>query len=123
MSGIAFGGLDPTRFSPGTHLRLTHQSRPPLASDASPLVFQLAMDAWAPVSASVRDNDLPDLLNQLSIFSAASAGRTLAPGGESAFGNAKHLAPHHNGKLVLVLFNKLIDHLLSREKMLTTFFN
>lgn len=71
--------------------------------------------------ASVCDKVMPDLLSQLSIFSVTSAGRTLAPGVESAFGNAKHLAHHHDGKLVLVLFDKMIDHLLSREKMLTAF--
>src|SRR5438046_1021772 len=37
--------------------------------------------------------------------------------------NTKYLAHHHDGKLLLVLFDKLIVHLLSREKMLTTFFN
>ena len=81
------------------------------------------MDAWTPLAASVGDKDLPDLASQLSIFSVASADRTLAPGVESAFGNAKHLAHDHDGKLLLVLFDQLLFHWLSREKMLTTFFN
>jgi hypothetical protein len=81
------------------------------------------MDAWTPRSASVCDKDLPDLASQLSIFSVASADRTLAPGVEAAFGNAKHLAHDHDGKRLLVLFDKLLFHLLSREKMLTTCFS
>lgn len=67
------------------------------------------------------NKDLPDLLRQLSIFLMVSAGRTLAPGGESTFGHAKHLAHHRDRKFLLVLFNELIFHLLSREKMLTPF--
>lgn len=122
MGGVSPGGLDPTPFAPGTHLCLTHESRYSFASDVSPLIFQLARDAWAPISASVGEKDLPDLLRQLSIFLVVPADRTLAPGRKSAFGNLKDLAHHHHGKFVLVLFNTLIFHLLSREKMLTTFF-
>jgi hypothetical protein len=81
------------------------------------------MDAWTPISASVCDKDLPDLTSESSIFSVVLAGSTLAPGVESTFGNAKDLAHHHDGKFMLVLFDKLIYHLLSREKMLTTFFS
>jgi hypothetical protein len=36
MGGIASGGLYPTLFVLGAHLRLTHQPRHPFASDASP---------------------------------------------------------------------------------------
>src|SRR6266446_8618162 len=122
MGSVSFGGQHPTSFAPGAQVCLTHQPRHPFAREASPVVLQLCMDARTPISASVCDKDLPDLASQLSIFSAASADRTLAPGVESAFGNAKHLAHDHNGKLLLVLFDKLIFHLLSREKTLTTFF-
>src|SRR5258707_13972776 len=103
MGGVSLGGLHPTPFAPGTHLRLTHEPRYSFAGDVSPLVFQLTMDAWAPISASVCDKDLPDLLHQLSIFLVVPAGRTLAPGIKSAFGNPKNLAHDHHGKFLLVL--------------------
>jgi hypothetical protein len=121
MGSVPPGGLDPTPFAPGSQLRLTHQPRYAFASDVSPLIFQLALDAWAPISASVCDKDLPDLLHELSIFLVVPAGRTLAPGIQSTFGKIKNLAHDHHGKCGLVLFNKPVFHLLSREKMLTTF--
>jgi hypothetical protein len=117
MSGVSPGGLRSTPFAPGTHLCLMHEPRYSFAGDVSPLIFQLTLDAWAPISASVCDKDLPDLLRQLSIFLVVPAGRTLAPGIKSAFGNPKNLAHDHYGKFVLILFNELIVHLLSREKM------
>lgn len=79
------------------------------------------MDAWASISASVREKYLPDLLSKLSIFSRALTGRTLAPGIKVTFRDSQHIAHHHDGKFVLVLFNTLLFHLESREKMLTTF--
>lgn len=123
MGGVSSGGLSPTPFAPGTHLSLTHEPCYSFTCDMPPSIFQLAMDAWTPIPASVCDKDLLNLLHQLSIFLVVPAGRTPAPGIKSAFGHAKNLAHDHHGKFVLVLFNKLIFHLLSREKMLTAFFN
>src|SRR6266571_6343224 len=71
----------------------------------------------------MRDKDLPNLLSEASIFSFAPAGRALAPGVKATFRDSQHLAHGRNGKFLLVLFDKLIFHLDSREKMLTTFFN
>src|SRR6266700_8077608 len=65
---------------------------------------------------------LPNFLFETSIFSFTSAGGTLAPGVKAAFRDLKHTTHHHYGKLLLVLFDKLICHRWSREKMLTTFF-
>lgn len=121
MGRIAFGGQHTPPFAQGPDIRLTHQPGYSFAGGSVSLIFQFTMNAWTPVSASMGHKDLPNFLCELSIFSGMLAGRTLAPGRESAFGNVKHLAHHHDGKFVLVLFNKLIFHLLSREKMLTTF--
>jgi hypothetical protein len=121
MGGVSSGGLYPTPFAHGTYLSLTHEPRYSFACDVPPWIFQLALDAWTPLSASVCDKNLPNLLHQLNIFLVVSAGRTPAPGIKSAFGHAKNLAHDHHGKFLLVLFNTLIFHLLSREKMLITF--
>src|SRR4051812_5784008 len=59
-------------------------------------------------------------LFEMSIFSLTSAGWTLAPGVKAAFRDLKHTTHHHYGKLLLLLFDKLIFHRWSREKMLTT---
>lgn len=123
MCHISPGGQHPTSFAPGAHVRLTHKSSHPLARDASPLILQLSIDTRTPISASMRDKDLPNLLRKLSIFSLALAGRTLAPGIKATFRDSKHLAHGHDGKFLLVLFNTLLSHLDSREKMLTTFFS
>jgi len=56
---------------------------------------------------------LSNLLNDLSIFSLVLAGV------KAAFRDSKNTAHHHDGKFLLMLFNKLIFYLLSREKMLT----
>jgi hypothetical protein len=88
----------------------------------APLVLQLPLDARTPISASVPDKDLPNLLCELSIFSLALAGRALTPGIKAAFRDSKHVTHDHDRKFVLLLFDKLIFHLESREKMLTTFF-
>jgi hypothetical protein len=66
---------------------------------------------------------LSNLLRDLSIFSVALTGGTLAPSVEATFRDSKHTAHHHDGKFVLVLFDKLIFHLDSREKMLIAFFS
>jgi hypothetical protein len=121
MSCVSVGGQHPTPFAPGTQFCLTHQSSYPFAGDASPPVFEVTMDAWTPISALVGNKDLPNLLREESIFSLALAGRTLAPGIKAAFRDSKHVAHPHNGKFVLVLFDKPIFHLDSREKMLTAF--
>jgi hypothetical protein len=120
---VSCGGLHPMPFLLGRKSRLTHEPGHPFASDASPLILQLPLDARTPVSASVRDKDLSDLLRKLSIFSLTLAGRTLAPGIQATFRDSEHVAHDDDGKFVLVLFNKLIPHLESREKMLTTFFS
>ena len=106
----------------GAHVRFTHQPGHPLARRASPLIFQFTMDARTAISASMGDKDLSNLASSLSIFSFVLTGRTLAPGVKAAFRDSEHVAHHHDGKFVLVLFNKLLFHLESREKMLTTFF-
>src|SRR5260370_29139975 len=105
MCHIGPGGQHPTAFAPGTHVRVTHTSGHPLARDASPLILQLSIDTRTPISASMRNKDLPNLLRKLSIFSLARACRTLAPGRKATFRDSKHLAHGHDGQFLLVLFN------------------
>ena len=66
---------------------------------------------------------LPNFLREVNTFSLALAGRTLALGVKATFRDAQFSAHHDNKKLLLVLFDKLIFHLVSREKMLRTFFS
>src|SRR3974390_3443240 len=123
MGSVSFGGQHPASFAPGGESSFTHQPGHSFARSALPLILQLTMNARAAISASMGDKDLPNLLRELSIFSFASAGRTLAPGIKATFRDSKHVAHDHDGEFLLVLFHKLICHLESREKMLTTFFN
>ena len=122
MGGIASGGDHPPSFPLGRNPRLAHQSGHPFARATHPLITQVGVKAWTPISARVRGKHLSHLFRKLSIFSLASTGGTLAPGVEAAFRDEKSLAHHHNGKFLLVVFNTLLLHLDSREKMLTTFF-
>jgi hypothetical protein len=123
MGCVSSGGDHPPSFSLGRNPRLAHQSGHPFARATHPLSTQVGVKAWTPISARVRGKHLSNLFRKLSIFSLASTGGTLAPGVKAAFRDEKSLAHHHNGKFLLVLINKLILHLDSREKMLTTFFN
>src|SRR5579884_1925807 len=100
-----------------------HQPGDPFARDASPLILQFHMNTWTAISTSVRDKNLPNLLSQLSIFSFALTGRALAPSVVATFRDSKNAAHDGDGKFLFVLFDKLIFHLDSREKMLTAFFN
>ncbi len=59
-----------------------------------------------------------EVLQLTLISSARILAASITVMDESGLGAA---TSYHNGKLMLVLFDKLIFHLLSREKMLTTF--
>ena len=107
----------------GTQPCLTHQSSHPFARDASRLLAQLGMQAWAAVSATMRVELLSNLLCEVGIFSFALTGGALAPGVKTTFRDLKHSAHDDYGELLLVLVDKLLFHLDSREKMPTTFFN
>ena len=87
---------------------------------ASPIT-QFRMQARAAVSAMMRVKLLSHLLRELGIFSFALSGGTLSPGREATFRDLKHSAHDDTGAFLLVLFDKLIVHLDSREKMPTTF--
>jgi hypothetical protein len=121
MAEVSFRRLHTATFVPGREVCFLHQSSYPLAREASPLVLQLSVDPWTSISPLMVDKYLPNLLLDLSIFSLVLASRTLQPGILAAFGHFEHLAHHHYRKFMLVLFDKLILHLDSREKMLTTF--
>src|SRR5581483_2935882 len=123
MRRVSAGGQHPALFAAGRKLRLAHQPGYPFARRASPLIFEFTMNAWTPISPLMRDKNLLNLLRKLSIFPCALTSRTFAPSVKAAFRDSKHMAHHHDRKFVLVLFNKPILHLESREKMLTTFFN
>src|SRR2546427_968550 len=123
MRLLSFGRQHPPPFAPGTQLCLTHQSRYSFAGDASPLIAQLPVDARTAVSPLMQLKHLPNLLRDMGIFSLMLAGRTLPPGIIATFGHFEHTTHDHHGKFVLVLFNKLIFHLDSREKMPRTFFS
>ncbi len=123
MGRISLRGDHPTSFAFGAHPRFTHEPGYAFTRASDPLLVQLSMNAWAPIPLSMRTKDLSNVGGQLSIFSTAPTGGARAPGIKAAFRNFQDSAHHHNGKLLLVLFNKLIFHLDSREKMLTTFFS
>ena len=99
----------------------THEPSYSLARTMDSLLFEFGMNARTPVHLAMREKDLPDLGNNESIFSFALAGWALAPCIIATFRDTEYPAHGHNGKPLLVLFNKLIFHLDSREKMLTTF--
>jgi hypothetical protein len=122
MGCISCGGDHPPSFSLGRDPRLAHQSGHPFARTPHPLITPIDVKAWTPISARVRGKHLSNRFRKLSIFSLALTGGTLAPGVEAAFRDVKNLAHPHNGKFLLVWFNKLLLHLDSREKMLTPFF-
>ena len=122
MGCISSGGDHPPSFSLGSDPRLAHQSGHPFARTPHPLITQVGVKARTPLSARVRGKPLSNRFRKLSIFSLVSTGGTLAPGVEAAFRDIKNLAHHHNGKFLLVLCNKLILHVDSREKMITPFF-
>src|SRR5690242_5379976 len=100
-----------------------HQSGNPFARDFSSLIVQLLMDTWTSISTLMGAKHLSNLLLDLSIFSLALTGGTLAPSVEATFRDSKRLADDRYGKVALVLFDKLIFHLDSREKMLIAFFS
>src|SRR6266567_4124662 len=62
-------------------------------------------------------------LTHQASHSFALTGRALAPGIQATFRDSENLAHDHDSKFALVLFDKLIFHLDSREKMLRTFFS
>src|SRR5579883_1103868 len=121
MSWVLAGGQYTPPVAFRTQPCFTHQPGPPFARDASSLIVQFGMQARAAVSAMMRVNLLSHLLRALGIFSFALTGGTLSPGKEATFRDLKHSAPDDNGEFLLVLVDKRIFHLDSREKMLTTF--
>jgi hypothetical protein len=122
MSWVLACGKHTPPFAFGIQPCLTHQSGYPFAGDASSLIVQLGMQAWAAVSAMMSLKLLSNLLCELGIFSFALTGGTLSPGVKATFRDIKHSAHDDNGEFLLVLFDKLLFHLDSREKMPTTFF-
>src|SRR6266516_4473510 len=120
MGSISPRGDYPTWFAFGAQSCFTHQAGHPFTRAADPLVAQFGVQARTSISAVMSTKPLPDLFGEQSIFSLALAGRALAPRVIATFRDRKHSAHDHNGKFLLVLFNKLILHLDSREKMLTT---
>ena len=86
------------------------------------LLAQLGMQAWAALSATMSVKLLSNLFYELGIFSFALTGGTLSPGVKATFRDIKHSAHNDNGEFLLVLFDTLLVHLDSREKMPTTFF-
>src|SRR5512133_4321334 len=121
MGSISPRGNYPTSFASGAEIRLMHQAGHPFTRAADPSVAQFGVQARTSISAMMSTKPLPDLFGEQSIFSLALAGRALAPRIIATFRDRKHSAHDHNGKFLLVLFNKLILHLDSREKMLRTF--
>ncbi len=90
------------------------------AMRASPIT-QFRMQARAAVSALMSAKFLSNFFCELGIFSLALTDRTLAPGVKATFRDTEHAAHDDNGKFLLMLVNKLIVHLDSREKMPTAF--
>src|SRR5689334_9257747 len=107
MGRVSFGGQHTTSCALGRESSFTHQPGHSFARNASSLISQLTMNAWAAISASMGGVNLANLLRELSIFSLASAGRTLAPGIKATFRDSKDLAHDHDRKFLLMLFDKL----------------
>jgi hypothetical protein len=123
MSCVPACGKHTSAFVFGTQPCLTHQSGHPFAGDASSLIAQLGMQAWAALSATMSVKLLSNLFYELGIFSFALTGGTLSPGVKATFRDTQHSAHDDNREFLLVLFDTLLVHLDSREKMPTTFFN
>src|SRR5258708_35424135 len=101
MGCISSGGDHPPSFSLGRNPRLAHQSGHPFARAMHPLITQVGVKAWTPISARARGKHLSNLFRQLTIFSLASTGGTLPPGVEAPFRDAKNLAHPPNGNSLL----------------------
>ncbi len=123
MRRISPGREHATVFALGIQLSLTHQPGDSFARDLAPLIFDLPTNPWRSIPALVLIKHLANGLRELSIFSMTLAGGALAPSVKAAFGNLKDSTHDDDGKLLLVLFDKLISHLDSREKMLIAFFS
>jgi len=123
MGGISARGEHPPPFAFGAQSCFTHQPGDPFASNASSPITQLRMQAWAAVAALMSTNFLSNLFCELGIFSLMLTDRTLSPSIKATFRDSEHLAYDHDREFLLVLFDKLIFHLDSREKMLIAFFN
>lgn len=80
VRSVSAGSQHSTLFASDGKCRFPHQPGNPFARDALSLLLQLHLDAWTPISASVRDKDLFNFLRSSSIFALAPAGRTLTPG-------------------------------------------
>src|SRR5579875_2501232 len=115
MSWVPAGGQHTPPVAFRVRCDLPHQSGHPFARDASSLLVQFGMQARAAVSAMIRVKLLSNLLRELGIFSFALTGGTLSPGREATFRDLKHSAHDDNGEFLLVLIDKLIFHLDSRE--------
>ena len=105
-----------------SHALFWQEASHSFAGEASALSMQFSVDARTPISALVLVKHLPNFLGEESIFSFALTGRALAPGIKATFRDSKYIAHDHEREFMLVLFDKLILHLDSREKMLRTFF-
>jgi len=114
-SAFVFG----TQPNPASRISLATRLREMLRR----LLAQLGMQAWAALSATMRVKLLSNLFYELGNFSFALTGRTLSPGVKATFRDTQHSAHDDNREFLLVLFDKLLFHLESREKMPTTFFN
>ena len=115
MRSVSAGGHHPTPFAFGTSCCFPHQPRHAFARAATPLLFSLAVQTRTAVSAVMSAKSLSNRFGQLSIFSLALADRTFAPGRQATLRDIEHSAPDHNGKFLLVFFDKLIHHLISQE--------
>src|SRR5712691_30072 len=123
MGGVSPGGHDSPALSSRTEIGLAHQPGHPFARDASPLLTQLDVETRTAISALMSTKPLSKLFCELGIFSRVLADRALQPGVIATLVYSEHTAHDHNRKFLLILFNELISHLDSREKMPTAFFN
>src|SRR6266851_8143918 len=117
----AIGGQHPTVFASGASPVLAHESGDSFARTPPPKLAEFGMNAWTPIDSPMGDKDLLYGGAELSIFSFALTHRALAPCIIPTLRDAEDSAHDDNGKFLLELFDKLIFHLDSREKMLTTF--
>src|SRR5260221_3414661 len=123
MPWMTFGGDGVATLAFGAHPMFLHQPSNPFARTAPALLFEFDVHAGTTIDPTARDEDLLNVGSEMSIFSFALTNRALAPCVIPTLRDPKHSAHGHDGKLLLVLFDKLIFHRDSREKMLTTVFS
>ena len=110
------------RQAPGSEISFPHQASYPFARAVACFIAQFSVNTWTAIAALMPLERLLNCFGKVSIFSFALAGGALQPCVIATLGHCEHAAHGDNGRFLLVVFDELISHLDSREKMLMAFF-